>query len=96
MDWFISFNESNGMQLKIVQFLITIAFVYFTIFITCHCMMSTCGETIEKKLKKVSWITMLWKRNKAKSKSHFKTLNQSAITDDDHNYIEFQEPLIAL
>ena len=84
----------NRIQLNIVQFLITIVFVYFTIFITCHCIMSTCGKTMEKKFKQATWITMLWKRNKVKSKSHFKTLN--VITDDDHNYIEFQEPLIAL
>ena len=84
----------NRMQLKIVQFLITIVLVYFTIFITCHCIMSTCGKTVRRKLKKASWITMLWKRNKAKSKNHSKTLN--GVIDDDHDYIEFQEPLIAL
>ena len=85
---------SNRMELKIVQFLITIVLVYFTIFITCHCIMSACGETVGKKLKKASWITILWKRKKAKGKYHSKTLN--GITDDDHDYIEFQEPLIAL
>ena len=82
---------SNGMQLKIVQFLIIIVFVYFAIFITYHCIMSTCGKTIGKK---ASWITMLWKRNKEKSENRSKTVND--ITDDDSGYIEFQEPLIAL
>lgn len=82
---------SNQMQLKIVQFLIIIIFVYFTIFITCHCIMSTCGKTIGEK---AGWITMLWKRNKAKNKNHSETLD--SVMDDDSGYIEFQEPLIAL
>ena len=88
-------NSSAGIELKIVQFLIIIVFVYFAIFIACHCIMSTCGKTIRKK---ASWITMLWENNTVKNKNHSMTLVTNKISGDitDDSYIEFQEPLIAL
>ena len=87
----VAYYSNSNAGIKIVQFLIIIVFVYFAIFITCRCIMSTCGKRIREK---TSWITMLRKSN-TRNKNHSKGLEISNdITDD--SYIEFQEPLIAL
>jgi len=88
-------NNNTGIQLQIVQFLIIIIFIYFAIFITCHCLMSTCGKTIRNK---TSCITVLWKNHTAKNESHSKTQETCEMNIDitSGSYSEYQEPLIAL
>ena len=49
-------NNNSGVELNIVQLLIFVVLTYFVIFIICHCLISTCGKSIRKK---ISWITML-------------------------------------
>ena len=90
-------NNKVGAELKIVQFLIISIFIYFTIIITCNCLMSTCGKTIKKK---AHWITTLWKSNTVtvKRENIFKSLvtNQTSIDTTNRSYSEFREPLLAL
>lgn len=62
-------NTNAGIELHIVQFLIISIFIYFAIFIFCHCLMSICGKEIRKK---ANWFTALWKNDTGKSESNSK------------------------
>ena len=84
-----NYNSSNAdVELHVVQFLIFAVFIYFAIFLMCHCLLSTCGKLIRKKM---HWITMLWKNNATKRRNH-----PDVLEIDKINYSEFQESLIAL
>lgn len=73
-----------------VKLLISISLAYFIIYITCHCILLTCGDVIKQKYEKL--IKCL---RKTKNQNSAVSV-EMASCDMPNNYEEFQEPLIAL
>ena len=92
-----NYNNTNaGIELYIIHFLIIVVFIHFAISIVYRCLLSTCGDSISKKL---AWITFTWKSSTHTTKYQHcnKPEMNHASNDATHNpYSEFQEPLIAL
>ena len=87
-------NTNAGTELKIIHFLIIVVFIYFAISIVYRYLMSTCGDSISKK---IVWITFIWKSSIPKYHHRNTPETNHASNDTAHNcYSEFQEPLIAL
>ena len=79
-------NNNSGVELHVVQFLIFVVFAYYAIFMICHCLMSTCGKLIRKK---INWISILWISYTLKWKKHSKMPEASELRCDD-SYNEFK------
>ena len=75
-------NNNSSVELNIVQLLIFVVFTYFFIFIICHCLISTCGKSIRKK---ISWITMLWKSNTAEIKKRSEILEINTVSSKNRS-----------
>ena len=92
------YNDSNSKRkLPIAWYLLFPVLVYFVIFVSCHCIMSVCGDTIKQKGNNI--ILTLKSKFINPKLSHelidMETLSNK-IPDVTLNYKEFQEPLIAL
>ena len=92
------YNDSNSkVKLPITLYLLYPVLVYFIIFVSCHCIMSICGNTIKQKGNKIVLILKSKVLNNKVSREllDMETL-RNKIPDVALNYKDFQEPLIAL
>ena len=92
------YNDSKSkVKLSITSYLLYPVLVYFIIFVSYHCIVSMCGDTIKQKGNK---IILSLKSKVLNNKVSRELLDMEAlrnkIPDVAPNYIDFQESLIAL
>ena len=84
-------NNNDKSNLHLSNILISIALMYLVIYITCHCVMLSCSNSIKQK------IDYLSKRfTKVNDKIVFmQSISNNEDDDKSCSYDEFQEPLVA-
>ena len=90
-------NSSSKEKLSIAWYLLFPVLAYFIIFISYHCIVSMCGDTIKRK---GNIIILTLKRKFINTKASHELIDMeilsSKIPDVTFNCKDFQEPLIAL
>jgi len=89
-------NSNNEFELLITKTLIYSVFVYYIMFIICHCIMTRCETTIKRMSNLV--VTMVKKRIIKHSVTDLIDMQEykCEIPDVAYDYQQFQEPLIVL
>ena len=83
-------DDNNTTKVLLSNMLILIALVYLVIYITCHCIILLCSNSIKQKIDYLSK-----KFTKVNDKPMAMQGISNNVDDTSCNYDEFQEPLVA-